>query len=125
MSDNQTNMEIDAVIRTAMEMTDVPAPELNQKLKAVLYQQEAALQKQPAVRKVSLWYLPMVLNWITFSLLAVCALIGIENVYLSYFAAGVCFYAGVAGIVLTIAGVKRANIKEDITIRIEKGGVLT
>ena len=124
MKDSQPNMEIDAVIRAAMEMTDVTAPELNQKLKAALYQQEAALQKQPAVRKVSLWYLPMVLNLITFSLLAVCALIVIENIYLSYFAAGVCIYAGVAGIVLTIAGVKRANIKEDITIRIEKRGVL-
>ena len=118
MKDSQPNMEIDT------EMTDVPAPELNQKLKAALYQQEAALQKQPAVRKVSLWYLPMVLNLIMFSLLAGCALIVIENIYLSYFAVGGCIYAGVAGIVLTIAGVKRANIKEDITIRIEKRGVL-
>lgn len=33
MKDSQPNMEIDAVIRAAMEMTDVPAPELNQKLK--------------------------------------------------------------------------------------------
>lgn len=66
----------------------------------------------------------MVLNLITFSLLALFALIMIENIYLSYFAAGICFYAGVTGILLTIAGVKRANIKEDITIRIEKRGVL-
>ena len=55
-----------------------------------------------------------------FSLLAVFAITVIENVYLSYFAAGICFYIALAGILITIVGVKRTNIKEDITIRIEK-----
>ena len=45
MKDSQPNMEIDAVIRAAMEMTDVPAPELNQKLKTALYQQESCFAK--------------------------------------------------------------------------------
>lgn len=124
MRDNRSNMEIEEVIRASMEMTEVPDLELNNKLKAALYQQEAALQKQPATHKLSLWYLPMVFNLITFLLLAVLALIMIENSYLSYFVAGICFYVGIAGILLTIVGVKRANIKEDITIRIEKRGVL-
>ncbi len=124
MRENRSDMEIEEVIRASMKMTDVPAPELNHKLKMALRQQEAILRKQPAMRKVSLWYLPMVMNLITFSLMAFLALIMIENVYLSYFAAGVCLYAGAAGIVLTILGIKRANIKEDITIRIEKRGVL-
>ncbi|MCI8792499.1 MAG: hypothetical protein HFG38_06795 [Eubacterium sp.] len=124
MKDDRSNMEIEKVIRASMKITDVPAPELNHKLKAALYQQEAVLRRQPAVRKLSIWYLPMVLNLITFSLLAVFALIMVENIYLSYFAAGVCLYAGLAGILLTIVGAKRTNIKEDITIRIEKRGVL-
>ena len=124
MKDDRSNMEIEKVIRASMKITDVPAPELNHKLKAALYQQEAVLRKQPAVYKLSLWYLPMILNLITFSLLAFLALIMIENIYLSYFAAGICFYAGMAGILLTIVGVKRANIKEEIIIRIEKRGVL-
>ncbi|MCI8940831.1 MAG: hypothetical protein HFH12_12715 [Dorea sp.] len=124
MRDNRPNMEIEEAIRASMKLTDVPAPELNHKLKAALYQQEAVLQKQPATHKLSLWYLPMVLNLITFSLLALFALIMIENIYLSYFAAGICFYIGAAGILLTIVGVKRGNIKEDITIHIEKRGVL-
>ncbi len=124
MKENRSNMEIEEIIRASMKMTDVPAPELNHKLKAALYQQEAVLRSQPAMYQLSLWYLPMVLNLITFSLLALFALIMIENIYLSYFAAAICFYIGVAGILLTIAGVKRANIKEDITIRIEKRGVL-
>ena len=66
----------------------------------------------------------MILNLITFSLLALIALMMIENIYLSYFAAGICFYIGIVGILLTIAGVKRANIKKEITIRIEKRGVM-
>lgn len=107
-----------------MKMTDVPSPELNRKLKAALYQQEAVLRKQPVTHKISLWYLPMVLNLITFSLLALFALIMIENIYLSYFASGICVYFGVAGILLTAVGVKRGNIKEEIIIRIEKRGVL-
>lgn len=124
MRNNHSNMEIEEVIQASMKMTDVPAPELNNKLKAALYQQEAVLQKQPATRTLSLWFLPMVLNLVIFSLLAVLAFTMIENVYLAYFAAGICLYASIAGILLTIVGVKRANIKEDITIRIEKRGVL-
>ncbi len=125
MRDDRSDMELEKVIRASMKMADVPAPELNDKLKAALYQQEAVLRKQTATHKLSLWYLPMVMNVITFSLLALFALIMIENSYLSYFAAGICFYVGVAGILLTVAGVKRANLKEEITIRIEKRGALT
>lgn len=124
MKEDRSNMEIEEVIRASMKMSDVPDPELNHKLKTALYQKEAVLREQPATHKVSLWYLPMILNLITFSLLAVLALIMIENIYLSYFAAGICFYISLAGTLLTIVGVKRANIKEDIAIRIEKRGVL-
>ena len=124
MRDNNSNEEIEEAIRASMKITDVPTPELNKKLKVALYQQEAVLRKHPATHSLSLWYLPMVLNIITFSLLAVFAWIMIDNIYLSYFAAGICFYVGVAGIVLTIVGVKRTNIREEITIRVEKRGVL-
>ena len=124
MRDNRSNIEIEEVIRASMKMTDVPAPEVNNKLKMALYKQEVILRKQPATHKLSLWYLPMVFNLITFSLLALFALIIIENIYLSYLAVGICFYIGAAGILLTIVGVKRANIKEEITIHIKKRGVL-
>jgi len=75
MRDEGSSTELEKVIRASLNMTDVPAPELNRKLKAALYQQEAVLRKQPAARKLSLWYLPMVLNLITFLLLALFALI--------------------------------------------------
>ena len=123
MKDNRSDIEMEEAIRASMKMTDIPAPELDKKLKVALYQKEAILQKQHAVHKVSLWYLPMVLNLLTFSLLALLALLMIENIYVSSLVAGICLYVGMAGILLTIAGVKKANIKEDITIRIEKRGV--
>ena len=125
MREHRSDTEIEDIIRASMKMTDIPSPELNNKLKAALYQQEAVIRKQTATHTLSLWYLPMLLNLVTFSLLAVFALTIIENVYLSYFAAGICLYLCVAGILITIVGVKRTNLKEDITIRIEKRGLLT
>ena len=131
MRDKRLNAEIEDLIRASMKMTDAPAPELNLRLKAALYQQEAVLRKQPAAHTLSLWYLPMivsaaVMKRMTRRLLAMllAALMMVENRYVSYLAAGVCCYAGVAGILLTIVGVKRANIREDFTIRIAKRGVL-
>lgn len=114
--------ETEAVLHTQGSMEDdYLQKELNHKLKAALYQQEAALRKRSVTHQLSIWYLPMVLNLIMFSSLAFLAWIMIENRYLSYFAMGICIYAGVAGILLTVVGVKRADIKEKITIRVEKG----
>ena len=115
---------LDELIRASMKLADEPAPELNQRLKAALYKKEAAMKKQPATRALSLWYLPMILNLAAFAMLAAAALMVISNTYLSYFAAGICFYIGLAGVLLTIVGVKRTNMKEDITIHIRKRGVL-
>lgn len=115
---------LDELIRASMKLADEPAPELNQRLKAALYQKEAAMKKQPTTRALSLWYLPMILNLAAFAMLAAAALMVISNTYLSYFAAGICFYIGLAGVLLTIVGVKRTNMKEDITIHIRKRGVL-
>ena len=102
MKNDLFNTEIDEIIRASMKLADEPDPELNNKLKATLYQK----------------------NLVTFIMLAGVALIVISNTYLSYFAAGICFYIGLAGVLLTIVGVKRTNMKEDITIRVEKRGAL-
>ena len=124
MKNDLFNTEIDEIIRASMKLADEPDPELNNKLKATLYQKETSMRKQPAKRGFSLLYLPMILNLVTFIMLAGVALIVISNTYLSYFAAGICFYIGLAGVLLTIVGVKRTNMKEDITIRVEKRGAL-
>lgn len=124
MKNDLFHTEIDEIIRASMKLADEPTPELNNKLKAALHQKEVAMRKQPVTRGFSLWYLPMILNFITFIMLAVVSLMVINNTYLSYFAAGICTYIGLTGILLTVVGVKRTNMKEDITIRIKKRGVL-
>ena len=125
MKDNHFETEIDEIIRATLELPDEPDPELNNKLKAVLYQEEAAMRKKPALRVLSLWYIPMILNLVTFIMLAIISLMLISNTYLAYFAAGICLYIGLTGILLTVLGVKRTNIKKDIVARVEKRGALT
>ena len=124
MRNNSFDTEIDEIIRASVKLTDEPSRELNSNLKAVLYLKETAMQKQSAMRILSLWYLPMILNLVTFTMLAVAALMVISNIYLACFAAGICLYIGLAGVLLTIVGVKRTNMKEDITIHVEKRGAL-
>lgn len=124
MKDNYFSEDLDQLIRESIKMENQPSAELNNRLKASLYQQETARQQIPVTRTISLWFLPMVLNLVTFLMLAAAALIFINNMYLSYFAAGICWYIGLAGILLTIVGLKRTNLKENTTIRIQKGGKL-
>lgn len=120
MENKKTDNGLDELIRAAVEIADVPPKDLNDKLKRNLYRQEAERRRPPTVRKVFLWYLPMILNIATFSLLAVLAVQTITNPVFSAFAVGVCGYICIAGIVITIVGVKRTNMKQDITIQLGK-----
>lgn len=124
MEQKKNNPEFDQLIRSSMQITDTPSLELNNRLKASLYQHETALGQQVPTSSISLWYLPMILNFITFMLLAGLALLTISNPYLSVFTAGICLYTSIAGIFITMVGVKRTNIKEAFTLRIEKRGVI-
>ena len=47
MKNDLFNTEIDEIIRASMKLADEPDPELNSKLKATLYQKEAAMRNQP------------------------------------------------------------------------------
>lgn len=122
MKDTHFDQDLDRLIRDAIKLEAQPAPELNHMVKTALYQQEAAASQTPPVRTVSLWFLPMILNLIASLMLAAAALILISNSYLSYFTAGVFWYIGAAGVLLTIVGMKRTNLRENTTIQIQKGG---
>ncbi len=122
MKDNRFDTKTDRIIQASMKLADEPAGELNRKLKEALYRKEKAMQNQPAMCRLSLWYLPMVFNLILSGMLAVTARMMIGNVYLFYFTAGICLYIGLSGVLLTVVGVKRANLKEDMTIHVEKRG---
>lgn len=124
MENKKMDSELDELIRSSMNMADTPSLELNSKLKAALYQQEAVMQRQTPAKAISLWYLPMILNFVTFCLLAVMSFLIIANPCLSKFVAAVCLYIGFAGFFITILGVKRTNLKEEITIIVEKRGAI-
>ena len=124
MKDHHFDTELDKIIRASMELKDEPAPELDKMLKAAIYRKEEELKKQSSTREISLWYLPMILNLVTFSMLGVAAFMLISNMSLSCIAAGICLYMALAGVVLTIAGIRKTNMKEAVTIRIEKRGAL-
>lgn len=122
LNNKNLNNELDELIRASIKLEDVPSKELNNHLKANLYQQEANMKRNKNIRSVSLWYVPMILNFLTFSLFAVFALFMIANPYLSVITAFVCGYISIAGVIITAVGVKRTNIKEEICLHIEKRG---
>ena len=124
MENKNYDSKLNELIRTSMELEDTPSPELNKRLKASLYQREAAREKTAAIRSIPLWFVPMLLNVVTFSLLAIFFLLVIATPYLAKLAAGICVYLGIAGILITAVGVKRTNMKEAITIHVQKRGII-
>lgn len=125
MENKSYDNELNKLIRESMELKDTPSQELNQYLKTGLYQREAAIRKAADIHSIPLWFVPMILNFIIFSLFAVLALLIITNPYLASLAAGICVYIGIAGILITAVGVKRSNMKEAISVRVQKRGVIS
>ena len=123
MKKEYDNTELDSLIRESYSRQDIPSPVLNNSLKAELYSREAEMRKTASAKKLSLWYLPMTVNLIIFLLLGAAALVAISNPWLSFLVAGTCGYIALAGILLTVIGIRRANIKEEITVYIQKGDV--
>ena len=115
MESNDYESSLNELIRASMELEDEPSCELNIRLKAELYQKEAAMPGRQS-HSISLWYVPMILNFMTFSLFAVFALLVISNPYIAKLIAGICLYMSMAGAFITLWGVKRANLKEDVTV---------
>lgn len=123
MKKQYDNTELDRLIRKSISRQDIPSPVLNNSLKVELYSREAAMRKTSPAKKLSLWYLPMTVNLIIFLLLGVTAFVTISNPWLAFLAAGICGYIALAGILLTVIGIRRTNIKDEITVYIQKGDV--
>lgn len=123
MKKQYDNTELDRLIRKSISRQDIPSPVLNNSLKAELYSREAAMKKTSPAKKLSLWYLPMTVNLIIFLLLGVTAFVTISNPWLAFLVAGSCGYIALAGILLTVIGIRRTNIKDEITVYIQKGDV--
>lgn len=124
MENKNLDDKLNQLIQTSMELKDTPSKELNEQVKAALYKRETTLSKAEEIRSIPLWFVPMILNFVTFSLFAVLALLVITNPYLARLTAGICAYLSVSGILITAVGVKRTNMKEDIMVHVQKRGGL-
>ena len=120
MGKKDFHTEFDELLRAAMQTEDQPPVQLNNKLKAEIYERERFRRQGTAGRSISLWYLPMILNLIIFLMLGAVLILLINNLYLAVLGALVCAYMGLAGVVITLAGIKRTDLRENISIFINK-----
>lgn len=116
--------KLDELIRASIKTKDVPSPQLNNDLKIKLYHKETKIRQGTLIRDIPIWYVPMVLNVLIFSLLAILAFIMITNQYLAIFTVGICVYFSITGVVITLVGLKRTNIKDELTLHVKKRGAL-
>lgn len=119
---NKSNFDLDAALLQALHEPQAggsPAPELDAQLKARLWQRQEELDRQPDTRAVSLWWLPMVANFIVCGVPAVIFSLPIMPLW-AHLAALALAWMAVGGVVLTLIGLKMSNLKESTTILLPK-----
>lgn len=121
MGKKDFDTEFDKLLRAAVQTEDEPPVQLNNTIKAELYERERLQRSRQTGRSVSVWYLPMVLNLVVFAMLGAAAVLLSADPYVTALAVGGCAHMGLAGVIITVIGVKRANLREDIAINIQKG----
>ena len=120
MEKKDFDTKFDELILEALKTRDKPAVRLNNELKAEIYERERFRRQGTAGRSISLWYLPMILNLIIFLMLGAVLILLINILYLAVLGALVCAYMGLAGVVITLAGIKRTDLRENISIFVNK-----
>lgn len=117
--------QLDILIKQSLEIKETPSQKLNLQLKKELYKQKQVQKniKETTERAVSFWFLPMILNFILFSLAAAFFFTTVSNPYLLTFFILICIHASMAGILLTIIGLKRTPLKQEMSIRFKKRGI--
>ena len=114
MKSERRDPRLEEAVRCALRAAPAPSPAQTNALKIALYRREAERRKG---RALSLWYLPMLGNALLFALLAAAALQVIAHPLLARLLAGACAYAALAGAALTFLGVRRGNLKQELSVR--------
>lgn len=96
-----------------------PAPELDAALKAKLWQRQEQLDAQPDTRAVSLWWLPMVANFIVCGVPAVIFALPIMPLW-AHLASIALGWLAVGGVVLTFISLRMADLRAATTIYLPK-----
>lgn len=114
------HFDLDKALHTQLHApTPGPAPELDAALKAKLWQRQEQLDAQPDTRAVSLWWLPMVANFIVCGVPAVIFALPIMPLWahLASFALG---WLAVGGVALTFISLRMADLRQATTIYLPK-----
>lgn len=114
MGDKERKLE--QLLRQSLKTQQIPPRRLQEQV------QHAIRGQVEEPKKFSLWFLPMLLNSAFF--LAVCTGIWVFLPYtaLSRILMALCLYFVAAGIVLTVAGLKFADLKEKTAIERKRKG---
>lgn len=114
---------LDELIKSSLKTEDVPGLELNNLLKVQIQDTEAKLLKKGRQRQISLWYVPMILNFLMFSLTAVMAQIFIPYPQIGKVITYLSVYLIFIGVFLTVMGVWRADLRNKFSIRRKQRGI--
>lgn len=123
-TDNHKQDSLDDLIKQVSQTDDQPGAQLNNLLKVRVHQKEALLRADENKRKISIWYLPMLLNSLAFITLDLILHVFVRNGIVLQIINGACIYLIIAGIILTIVGIKFSNLKTAFTFEWNKGGSL-
>lgn len=85
---------------------------------------ENAMRQNNGQRQISLWYIPMLLNGIMFFAIAVMCRVLIWDFVILSVVTTVYTYVAIAGIVLTVAGIKCSVFKTLCSVTIRKREIL-
>lgn len=99
--------------------TPSPGPELDAALKAKLWQRQEQLDAQPDTRAVSLWWLPMVANFIVCGVPAVIFALPIMPLW-AHLASFALAWLAVGGVALTFISLRMADLRHATTIYLPK-----
>ena len=111
---NRENEKLDKMVRASLKSDEKADLDLDRLLKARIHQKQQVMdEKQPG--RVSLWYVPMLLNTLMFTVLGAMSLLFAENQIWSRILLGGCMYMVVTGVILTVAGIRFSNLKQSFT----------
>lgn len=110
-----TQFDLEKTLSAAYaEGTAAPSAETNAVLVAALHRKQHALQNPPDLR-ISLWWLPMVVNLIVCGVPAVIFSLPIMPVWAHLLGFGLAWLAA-GGVAMTLIGLKFSRLKQQLTI---------
>lgn len=140
MNKMDSHYNLDSKIAAVLHSDAKPSSSLNNSLKHTIREVEskrevtyntkpitpgnALQQNYENYRKMSLWYVPMLLNFIFFVLLAILAQIMIPIALISKIVLGSCIYFAFMGIILTIWGLRHSNLKYELVVYFKGGNTI-